>query len=464
MLSHGHRAAQLKKMSTQTVLVVDDEPDIRQLLAITLSRMGLNTISASDLAEARQLLAEESTDLCLTDMKLPDGNGMSLVEFIQEHHPNVPVAMITAHGSVETAITALKAGAFDFITKPIELERLRALVSTALKLEQAADDPVTDTSLIGETAEIADLRQQVMKLARSQAPVYISGESGSGKEIVARLIHSRGPRSSGPFIPVNCGAIPPELMESELFGHTRGSFTGATDDKIGLFQAARGGTLFLDEVADLPLPLQVKMLRAIQEKAVRPIGAPEEIDTDVRILSATHRDLAEEVAEGRFRSDLYYRINVIGLHVPSLRERQQDIPLLAEFMLQRLAAAAEQPRHELDDSALKALVDYAFPGNVRELENILERACTLSSSSTISTEDLKLPSVETVASRPSGSPGDWSREDAIGDLDGFLENIEREVLTRALEDSRWNKTAAAKLLGISFRSLRYRLKKLELED
>jgi len=453
-------------MSAQTVLIVDDEPDIRQLLDITLSRMGLATTAAADLEQARRLLAEEPPDLCLTDMKLPDGNGMSLVEHIQANHPNVPVAMITAHGSVETAITALKAGAFDFITKPIELDRLRSLVNAALKLEQAADtaEAITDTSLIGETAGIADLRQQVAKLARSQAPVYISGESGSGKEIVARLIHSRGPRSSGPFIPVNCGAIPPELMESELFGHTRGSFTGATDDKVGLFQAARGGTLFLDEVADLPLPLQVKLLRAIQEKAVRPIGAPEEIDTDVRILSATHKDLAEEVAEGHFRSDLYYRINVIGLHVPALRERSEDIPLLAEFLLKRLAGATEQPQHNLDDSALTALRDYSFPGNVRELENILERACTLSSGTTIRAEDLKLPSAEPSTVRSAAGAGDWSPEEAFGNLDGYLENIEREVLTRALEDSRWNKTAAAKLLGISFRSLRYRLKKLELED
>jgi two-component system response regulator PilR (NtrC family) len=451
-------------MSTQTVLVVDDEPDIRQLLDITLSRMGLNTIAAADLEEARKLLAEESADLCLTDMKLPDGNGMSLVEFIQENHPNLPVAMITAHGSVETAITALKAGAFDFITKPIELERLRSLVSNALKIEQSPDEAVADTSLIGETSAITDLRQQVSKLARSQAPVYISGESGSGKEIVARLIHSRGPRSSGPFIPVNCGAIPPELMESELFGHTRGSFTGATDDKVGLFEAARGGTLFLDEVADLPLPLQVKLLRAIQEKAIRPIGAPAELDTDVRVLSATHKDLAEEVADGRFRSDLYYRINVIGLHVPSLRERHEDIPLLAEFLLQRLANATEQTPHSLDPAALKALVNYSFPGNVRELENILERACTLCSGNVIHAEDLKLPNVEAAGVRTSGGGTNWSPEEAFGNLDAYLENIEREILTRALEDSRWNKTAAAKLLGISFRSLRYRLKKLELED
>ena len=454
-------------MTAKTVLIVDDEPDIRQLLDITLSRMGLQIRAAADLAEAHAELANNDTDLCLTDMKLPDGNGISLVEHISQNYPNLPVAMITAHGSVETAISALKAGAFDFISKPIELERLRTLVGTALKLERTeglADAP--DTTLVGETPEIADLRAQVNKLARSQAPVYISGESGSGKEIVARLIHSRGPRASGPFIPVNCGAIPPELMESELFGHKKGSFTGASDDKIGLFQAARGGTLFLDEVADLPMPMQVKLLRAIQEKAVRPIGASAEVATDVRILSATHKDLAEEVAENRFRSDLYYRINVIGLHVPSLRERRQDIPLLANFLLQRLASATEQPLHKLSDPAMEALLSYSFPGNVRELENILERACTLSNGKLIEVSDLRL-SQGLEMEQKAGAPGAVSPppvEEAFGHLDEYLENIEREVLTRALEHSRWNKTAAAKLLGISFRSLRYRLKKLELDD
>ncbi|MDJ0878800.1 MAG: sigma-54 dependent transcriptional regulator [Halieaceae bacterium] len=453
-------------MTAKTVLIVDDEPDIRQLLDITLSRMGLETRTAADLTEARAALDLGGTDLCLTDMKLPDGNGISLVEHIQQHHSDTPVAMITAHGSVETAITALKAGAFDFISKPIELERLRSLVVNALKLEPGGGSEAQDTTLIGETAEIADLRAQVNKLARSQAPVYISGESGSGKEIVARLIHSRGPRSSGPFIPVNCGAIPPELMESELFGHTKGSFTGATDDKTGLFQAARGGTLFLDEVADLPMAMQVKLLRAIQEKAVRPIGASAEVATDVRVLSATHKDLAREVAENRFRSDLYYRINVIGLHVPSLRERRQDIPLLANFLLQRLAGATEQPVQRLSEEAMDALVAYGFPGNVRELENILERACTLCSGERIEVEDLRLS--QGIELEPTPQPishaGPPPVEEAFGNLDEYLENIEREVLTRALEQSRWNKTAAAKLLGISFRSLRYRLKKLELDD
>jgi two-component system response regulator PilR (NtrC family) len=450
-------------MNPQTVLIVDDEPDIRQLLDITLSRMGLDTISAANLEEARAALAEHSLDLCLTDMKLPDGNGIGLVEYIQIHHPQLPVAMITAHGNVETAITALKAGAFDFISKPIELENLRSLVSTALKIApDKAGEGSGDTELVGATAAILELREQVNKLARSQAPVYISGESGSGKEIVARQIHARGPRAAAPFVPVNCGAIPPELMESEFFGHVRGSFTGATDDHTGLFQAARGGTLFLDEVADLPLNMQVKLLRAIQEKAVRPVGASDEIDTDVRILSATHKDLAIEVAEGRFRNDLYYRINVIGLHLPPLRERAEDIPLLTTFLLQRLAMATEQPPHTLDESALRALAGYSFPGNVRELENILERAGTLCAGDTILAGDLLLAGTEPTPTTVAANQQQWSIEQAFGDLDSFLENIEREILTRALEDSRWNKTAAAKMLGISFRSLRYRLNKLNL--
>lgn len=454
-------------MTQQTVLIVDDEPDIRELLEITLSRMGLDTLSAADLAEARDLLSSGAADLCLTDMKLPDGNGIALVEHIQEHYPQLPVAMITAHGSVDTAITALKAGAFDFVSKPIELDNLRKLVTTALKLDQANTGLgyASHTALIGRTPVIEALRGHITKLARSQAPVYISGESGSGKEIVARLIHSNGPRSSGPFIPVNCGAIPQELMESELFGHKKGSFTGATDNKEGLFQAAQGGTLFLDEVADLPLPMQVKLLRVIQEKAVRPIGANEEISTDVRVLSATHKNLAVEVEEGRFRNDLYYRINVINLPVPSLRERREDIPRLAKFFLKRLTSGEGNGQLTLEDSALEALAAYNFPGNVRELENILERACALCSGNRIVADDLHLPSTAPAqaATRDSSSES-WHPEEAFGDMESYLEDMERRILARALEESRWNKTSAAKLLGISFRSLRYRLKKLDLDQ
>ncbi len=459
-------------MTKQSVLIVDDEPDIRELLDITLSRMGLETHCAANLGEAISKISELKPDLCLTDMRLPDGNGISLVEHIQMEYPNIPVAMITAHGSVETAISALKAGAFDFISKPIALDGLRNLVTKALSLDvdiSKLTDAV-DHELIGSAPSIATLRKQISKLARGQAPVHIKGESGSGKEVVARLIHNNGPRSTGAFVAVNCGAIPPELMESELFGHVKGSFTGASQDKMGLFQAASGGTLFLDEVADLPLLMQVKLLRAIQEKSVRPIGANEEQATDIRLLSATHKDLSAEVEAGRFRNDLYYRINVIDVHVPSLRERREDIPELARTLLQRIALEEGSENARLDDSALNALCEHNFPGNVRELENMLERAFALSEGEAISAEDLQFSS-NTPRSPSDAAPGTsetnsqaWSVTDAYGDMEGYLDDIERQIISTALEESRWNKTATAKLLGISFRSLRYRLKKLELED
>ena len=469
-------------MSRQSVLIVDDEPDIRELLDITLSRMGLDTFTAATLEEAKAGVAREQPDLCLTDMRLPDGNGISLVEYIQQDFPHIPVAMITAHGSVEAAISALKAGAFDFISKPIELENLRRLVTSALQLEgdtRKADDAV-DQDLIGSAEAVQQLRRQITKLARSQAPVHIHGESGSGKEVVARLIHNNGARASGAFVAVNCGAIPPELMESELFGHTKGSFTGANQDKIGLFQAAAGGTLFLDEVADLPLGMQVKLLRAIQEKAIRPVGANEEQATDVRLLSATHKDLAQEVEAGRFRNDLYYRINVIDLYVPSLRERIEDVPELAEVLLARIARDEGNEKPRLERSAIEALCNYSFPGNVRELENMLERALALSDGANITADDLQFSGTGAPASPPgagrkkaaipgatpahSEGSGDIDLEAAYGDLEGYLESIEKQIISKALEETRWNRTATAKLLGISFRSLRYRLKKLGLED
>lgn len=459
-------------MAAQRVLIVDDEPDIRELLDITLSRMGLQTFSAATLGEAQSLVSEVSPDLCLTDMKLPDGNGIHLVEYIQEAHSHIPVAMITAHGSVETAISALKAGAFDFISKPIELESLRSLVSRALQLDgdTASLNKAVSNDLIGNAPSIQKLRKQITKLARSQAPVHIQGESGSGKEVVARLIHHNGPRAAGNFVAVNCGAIPPDLMESELFGHIKGSFTGATADKPGLFQAAAGGTLFLDEVADLPISMQVKLLRAIQEKAVRPVGSNEETATDVRLLSATHKDLAAEIDAGRFRNDLFYRINVIDLHVPSLRERAEDLPQLARTILERIASEQEEEKLRLDDSAIEALSNYSFPGNVRELENILERALALSDGDLITAEDLQFSSMSsrnpTTRARESDKEGKhtWSEEEAYGDIEGYLDEMEKQILSKALEDSRWNKTATAKLLGISFRSLRYRLKKLGLDE
>lgn len=459
-------------MAAQRVLIVDDEPDIRELLDITLSRMGLETHSAATLGEAQAKVTDVQPDLCLTDMKLPDGNGISLVEHIQKECPHIPVAMITAHGSVETAISALKAGAFDFISKPIELETLRNLVSSALQLEgdTSRTDSAVDQDLIGNSPAIATLRTQITKLARSQAPVHIHGESGSGKEVVARLIHNNGPRAAGNFVAVNCGAIPAELMESELFGHIKGSFTGATQDKPGLFQAAAGGTLFLDEVADLPLAMQVKLLRAIQEKTVRPVGASEEQPTDVRLLSATHKNLAAEVEAGRFRNDLYYRINVIDVHVPSLRDRREDLPALVQVLLKNITSEELESRVELDPSAMEVLANYDFPGNVRELENVLERAFALSDGELITGDDLQFsgasPRNPQSRSRKTDTPGAevWNLSDAHGDLEGFLEDIERKVISTALEESKWNRTATARQLGISFRSLRYRLKKLNLDD
>lgn len=459
-------------MITQSVLIVDDEPDIRELLDITLSRMGLKTHSAATLKEAKEIILRVQPDLCLTDMRLPDGNGIGLVEYIQQEFPDIPVAMITAHGSVETAISALKAGAFDFISKPVELESLRRLISLALQLrgDTSHTQDAMDEGLIGDAPVIQTLRQQVSRLARSQAPVHIHGESGSGKEVVARLIHNNGPRSTGAFVAVNCGAIPPELMESELFGHIQGSFTGASQDKIGLFQAASGGTLFLDEVADLPLAMQVKLLRAIQEKSIRPVGSSEEQSTDIRLLSATHKSLTNEVDAGRFRQDLYYRINVIDVTVPSLRERIEDVPALTKNILARIGTEHGTAESRLDNSAVNALKNYTFPGNVRELENILERAIALSDGDTINADDLQIPNAAPKSLAPSNeektghSFETQQHHDAHGDLEGYLENIEREIISQALETCRWNKTAAAKLLGISFRSLRYKQKKMGLDN
>jgi len=442
----------------QKALIIDDEPDIRELLEITLGRMKLDTRSARNLKEARECLARERYDLCLTDMRLPDGCGLELVQFIQQHYPQLPVAMITAYGSLDTAIGALKAGAFDFLTKPVDLGRLRELVNTALRLRDAAPGELTvDGRLLGASPPMNTLRKQIGKLARSQAPVYISGESGSGKELVARLIHEQGPRHERPFVPVNCGAIPSELMESEFFGHKKGSFTGAMEDKPGLFQAANGGTLFLDEVADLPLPMQVKLLRAIQEKAVRSVGGAKAVVVDVRILCATHKDLANEVASGRFRQDLYYRLNVIELRVPPLRERREDIAQLAEVMLKRLAQAAGESPARLHPDALAKLQSYRFPGNVRELENMLERAYTLCEGEEIKPSDLRL-------SDAPGAPENGEASLAqIDNLEDHLEDVERKLIMQALEETRWNRTAAAQRLGLSFRSMRYRLKKLGLD-
>lgn len=437
-------------------LLVDDEPDIIDLLDITLSRMNVRCLRADNLAKAKALLKEKAPDLCLTDMRLPDGNGIDLVRHIQSTHPSMPVAMITAHGNVDIAIEAMKAGAFDFLSKPIDLDRLRSLISSALKLGAEAESADSEL-LVGKTPVMQKLKQQINKLARSQAPILITGESGCGKELVARSIHTQGARSDKPFVAVNCGAIPRELMESEFFGHKRGSFTGANADKEGLFQAADGGTLFLDEVADLPLDMQVKLLRAIQEKAVRAIGSQQEQKIDVRILSATHKNLKKEIEENRFRQDLYYRINVIEVHAPPLRERKQDIPLLISAILDRLAQEYQSDKATLTDEARQLLLSYPFPGNVRELENTLERAYTLCEKQTITADDLQLAG-------PQSAPGNGNPTEAIRDLDSHLESIEREIIVDALEANRWNRTEAAKQLGISFRSMRYRLKKLGLDE
>jgi two-component system response regulator PilR (NtrC family) len=445
----------LNKKSRQKVLIVDDEPDIRELLEITLGRMKLDTYSARDVGEALGLLKRETFDLCLTDMRLPDGTGLELVQHIQQRYPQIPVAMITAYGNIETAINALKAGAFDFLSKPVDLGRLRELVASALLL--AAPGSTIDRRLLGDSLPMRNLRKQIDKLARSQAPVYISGESGSGKELVARLIHERGPRANHPFVPVNCGAIPSELMESEFFGHRKGSFSGAIEDKPGLFQAAHGGTLFLDEVADLPLPMQVKLLRAIQEKAVRSVGGQQEEVVDVRILCATHKDLDAEVAAARFRQDLYYRLNVIELRVPPLRERRDDIEPLASHVLMRLAADTGQPAVKLHPHALDALKSYRFPGNVRELENMLERAHTLCENKQIEASDLRL------AEGNCAIEGGLLDLTQIDNLEAYLENVERQLILLALEETRWNRTAAAQRLNLSFRSMRYRLKKFGLD-
>ncbi|WP_317933006.1 sigma-54 dependent transcriptional regulator [Halioxenophilus sp. WMMB6] len=453
-------------------LIIDDEPDILELLDITLSRMGVVAERAANLDAARQKLAQHRYQFCLTDMRLPDGNGIDLVKEVQQSHPQMPIVVLTAHGNMDTAVEAMKAGAYDFITKPVDLEQLRQLVNSALAVSPEPPSGIQEDQLIkGESAAIVALRKKINKLARSQAPVFISGESGSGKELVARSIHAQGPRAKHPFIAVNCGAIPAELVESELFGHRKGSFTGAQKDKEGLFQAAHGGTLFLDEVADLPLDMQVKLLRAIQEKAVRAIGDANETKVDVRILSASHKDLTEAIENGKFRADLYYRINVIEVPVPALRERGSDILLLANYFLHHFANDYNDEPAILSQAASAALAAYDFPGNVRELHNILERAYTLCEGLVIEAADLQLSPIgknSDTGREPSPPPSHTVSQKLDYDesipLDDYLADIEREILLTTLDKHRWNRTTAAKALGITFRSLRYRLKKLGLDS
>ena len=451
----ANRRAERRSQPVQgAVLVVDDEADIRELLELSLVRMGLAVECAGSVAAAKQLLQSGRYDLCLTDMRLPDGDGVELVRFIGTRFADLPVAVITAFGSTENAVAALKAGAFDYLTKPLSLDQLRALVKSALALPQKpAAAKAGEHELLGSSPGIEQVRLMIEKLARSQAPVYITGESGSGKELAARLIHSKGARRDKAFVPVNCGAIPENLMESEFFGYKKGAFTGAESDRDGFFQAANAGTLFLDEVADLPLAMQVKLLRAIQEKHVRKVGATSEDSVDVRIICATHQNLAAGVESGKFRRDLYYRLAVIELRMPPLRECREDIPVLADAILRRLSRPDGRRSVQLSEAAKKVLAGYDFPGNTRELENTLERAVALAASDEIRPEDLQLAPATLVSAEPVGTSARWP-------LQEYLDRVEKEVILEALEKTRFNRTAAAKLLGITFRALRYRMERL----
>jgi two-component system response regulator PilR (NtrC family) len=449
-------------MKRPLALIVDDEPDLCELLAMTLERMQIDAETCGDVSTARSLLGERDFQICLTDMRLPDGDGLELVDWIQAQGLTTPVAVITAHGNVETAVRALKLGAFDFISKPLDLQSLRKLVGSALKL--SGKNSITGKAqMIGDSSAIGELRRMIDKVARSQAPVHITGESGTGKELVARMIHEQGAQAEGPFVPVNCGAIPSELMESEFFGHIKGAFTGAISDNKGLFQSAEGGTLFMDEIADLPLAMQVKLLRVIQEKTVRPVGGQDEVPVDVRILSATHKDLRALVASGQFREDLFYRVNVIELHVPPLRDRSGDVEILTRHTLSRLAGDLAIAVPELTAGASNKLAAYHYPGNVRELENILERAVALSGEAPIAAEDIMIQKATAAAAQhevgsvPAAAP---AGVDGLGDQ---LESVERSAIIQALEETRYNRTAAAKQLGLTLRALRYRIQKLGIE-
>ncbi len=450
-------------MSTQPIaLIIDDEEDLLSLMSITLRRMGVESIKAGTVGEAKEKLDSRPFDLCLTDLRLPDGSGMDVVRHIQAHHSSVPVAVITAFGDPKTAVEALKLGAFDYIAKPIEVEQLKAIIDSSIRLGSQEAPTRTSRALLGESEAMEQIRALIAKVARNQAPVHIHGETGTGKELIARLIHDSGPRAADPFIAVNCGAIPRELMESEFFGHKKGSFTGAHADKKGLFQAANGGTLFLDEIAELPLDLQVKLLRTIQEKTVRPVGEVMEKPVDVRLISATHKDLQEMIAKGQFREDLYYRVNVIPIQAPSLRERPMDIPVLAVHFVKLISEKIGIPPPKVSAQALKILATHRFPGNVRELENLLERTLALLDGDTIGAEDIDLPQLGSAPSRSSEQAA-TSVADMDTPIDEHLVNIERKLIRDALDKTDGNITRAAELLGTSFRSLRYKISKLGIK-
>jgi two-component system response regulator PilR (NtrC family) len=461
----GERRSEAGGAREQRVLVVDDEPDIRELLELTLAKMGLAVDSAGSLDEARRRLQESTYQLCLTDMRLPDGEGLDLVRHIAGLGADLPVAVITAYGSAENAVAALKAGAFDYVSKPVGLGQLRTLVRSALSLPGREQAAAAGRQLLGNSPPLQEVRALTAKLARTQAPVCITGESGSGKELAARLIHLGGARREQPFVPVNCGAIAESLMESELFGYRKGAFTGAAQDRDGFFQAAHGGTLFLDEVAELPLNMQVLLLRAIQEKRVRKVGATEEQAVDVRIISATHQSLAALAESGRFRRDLFYRLNVIELKMPPLRDCREDIGMIAEGVLARLAQQGGGPPRRLSPAALAELAAYDFPGNVRELENILERAVALSEASEIEPGDLRLHPLVPAPEGPSAPAAAGGMPDAGGStLPAYLDRVEREAILAALAKTGFNRTAAARLLGVTFRTLRYRMQRLGIRD
>ncbi|ODS24968.1 sigma-54-dependent Fis family transcriptional regulator [Candidatus Endobugula sertula] len=464
---------------THNILIIDDEPDIRQLLSITVSRMGLSSYCADTLQQGFQALKERNFQVCLTDLRLPDGSGLDIVKHIQQQYSELPVIVITAHGSMDIAINAMKYGAFDFINKPVDLHHLRSLIHNALSSHVNAKSTSDFPEIVGESKPIHRLKQNIIKVSRSQAPVFIVGESGSGKELVARSIHTHSSRQDQPFIAVNCGAIPTELMESELFGHTKGSFTGAHQDKQGLFLAANGGTLLLDEIADLPLDMQVKLLRVLQEKRVRPIGSQTEISIDVRVLSSTHKNLSDAVGNGRFRSDLFYRINVIEITVPPLRERIDDVDILSNTILEKIATQNNHQKQHISPEAIQVLKQHTYPGNVRELENILERACALTEKHLITPESLlfsnQVPShTDTSDQKPAsveqqnnttikGQIKESGYDSNLQTIDEYIKEVEKDILLAVLQQNRWNRTLTAKELGITFRSLRYRLKKLGID-